>query len=79
VGGGALPTAELPTYLVSLSPPRMSAAELAERLRLGEPPVIARLQQERLLLDLRTVEPSREPDLVAAVRAACAYGAEMGS
>lgn len=67
VGGGALPTAELPTFLVSLNPTRMPAMELAGRLRLGEPPVIVRVQQDRLFLDPRTIAPEQEDDLLDAV------------
>lgn len=70
LGGGALPLQELPTYLVAISPPRMEAAALERRLRQGEPPVIARVQQDRLLLDLRTIFPEEERLLVDAIRAA---------
>jgi len=67
VGGGALPTAELPTFLVAISPSTISSRELAERLRLGSPPVVVRVQQERLLLDPRTIEPGEEEALLRAV------------
>jgi len=66
VGGGALPAAELPTWLVSVKPTGFAstAASLVEKLRTGDPPVVLRLQQESLLLDLRTVWPEQENDLV---------------
>lgn len=67
VGGGALPTAELPTFLVALNPPLLEPARLAERLRLNRPPVIARVQQERLLLDPRTIEERQEEALLDAL------------
>lgn len=70
VGGGALPAAELPTFLVSLLPSRITAAEMAARLRAGDPPVIVRLQQERLLLDPRTVFTEQDEALVEAARRA---------
>lgn len=70
VGGGALPTSELPTVLVSIQVEHASPAGLAWRLRCGDPPVIVRLQQERLLLDLRTVEPEQEAPLLKALAAA---------
>ncbi len=73
VGGGALPDAELPAYPVAidLQDGPLSAAELAARLRLGEPPVILRLQQDKLLIDLRTVNGEQEEELVLAVKKAC--------
>lgn len=52
-GGGALPLKELPTYLVSLKPEDVTGWEYA--LRMGDPPVIARIKKERLLFDCRTL------------------------
>ncbi|CCO06968.1 L-seryl-tRNA(Sec) selenium transferase [Desulforamulus hydrothermalis] len=68
VGGGSMPTAELPTYLMSCLPARMSADELAQRLRQTDPAVVGRLQDGCFLVDLRTVQPD-EIDLLAAVMA----------
>ncbi|NLA12022.1 MAG: L-seryl-tRNA(Sec) selenium transferase [Firmicutes bacterium] len=70
VGGGALPAAELPTVLLSLSTPRLGSSGLARRLRCGDPAVLVRLQRERLLLDLRTVDPGQDGLLLAAILAA---------
>lgn len=70
IGGGALPTAELPTVLLSLQASYPGPAELARRLRCGNPPVMVRLQQDRLLFDLRTVDPDQDDLLVKAIRAA---------
>jgi L-seryl-tRNA(Ser) seleniumtransferase len=70
VGGGALPLAELPTYLVAVQPATISVTGLAERLRAGELPVIARLQHDCLLLDLRTVAPEEEKVVAKALRRA---------
>jgi L-seryl-tRNA(Ser) seleniumtransferase len=70
VGGGALPGAVLPTAAVALSGAGRSAAALERRLRRGRPPVIARIREERVLLDARTLL-FEDPDLVARlVRAA---------
>lgn len=75
VGGGSLPGEVLPTRLVSIeagtgrSAPA-AAGRLAARLRAGDPPVVARVDRGRLLLDPRTVAPSEEPALLAAVIAA---------
>ena len=60
-GGGATPEQTLPTYLIALN----AAAEAG--LRAGSPPVIARISQGKLLIDLRTVFPSEEPTLLAAL------------
>lgn len=70
VGGGSFPGASLPTTLVSLDPGVLGAHGLALRLRLGEPPVIARVESERVLLDPRTIPPGTAEALAAAVAAA---------
>jgi L-seryl-tRNA(Ser) seleniumtransferase len=55
VGGGSAPSAVLPTKLITLSCRDLSADQLATRLRGSDPPVIARVEEGRVLLDLRTV------------------------
>lgn len=55
VGGGALPEENIPTLLVSISPAGMSVNALEARLRQMNPPVLARIQKERVLLDPRTL------------------------
>lgn len=65
VGGGALPTADLPSWGVEIDARNMTDFELAGRLREQEPAVIGRLQDEKLLLDLRTILPGEESALVA--------------
>ncbi|MEE9584687.1 MAG: L-seryl-tRNA(Sec) selenium transferase, partial [Candidatus Brocadiales bacterium] len=55
VGGGSLPGEEIPTKLISISTEKPSAQELSDRLRQNDPPVFARIESDRLLLDLRTV------------------------
>jgi L-seryl-tRNA(Ser) seleniumtransferase len=67
VGGGALPLQALPTIVVALRPLRTSAANLEARLRNGDPPVIARVKEEEVLLDLRTVAETEEKALVEGV------------
>ncbi len=72
VGGGALPTAELPTFLVALKTPvEQSLTGVAAKLRQGRPPVIPRVQQDRLLFDPRTIKEKEEEALVEAVFKAC--------
>jgi len=63
VGGGSLPGERLATSLVVITPARGTAVDLLRRLREHEPPVIARIEQERVLLDPRTVLAG-EDDLV---------------
>ena len=60
IGGGAAPSAVLPTRLLAVSCKELSAEELAERLRTSDPPVIARVAEGRVLLDLRTVFPEQD-------------------
>ncbi|MDH7485500.1 MAG: L-seryl-tRNA(Sec) selenium transferase [Anaerolineae bacterium] len=66
VGGGSLPGQTLPTVVVALEPASPDA--LAARLRAQEPPVIGRIEANRLLLDPRTVLPEEDAALLAAVR-----------
>jgi len=69
IGGGSTPDQKLPTHLISIGSPIRSAAQLEERLRTfaGATPVIARVADRRLVLDLRTVFPDEEPALAAAL------------
>ena len=70
VGGGAYPEATLPTTLVALEV-EIPADDVARRLRGGTLPVVARIQDGRVVLDLRTVAPEEEAPLMQAVRDAC--------
>jgi L-seryl-tRNA(Ser) seleniumtransferase len=67
LGGGAAPSSVLPTKLLALTCPSLSADELSSRLRSSEPPVIARVDDGRVLLDLRTVFPDQDAALAAAL------------
>lgn len=69
VGGGSAPGVELPTVLVSVVLSGHSANVLESRLRRGTPPVIARIENDCLLLDLRTVV-SEQDELVVRVLSA---------
>ena len=55
VGGGSAPGAELPTRLVEVTRDGMTADQLEQHLRTLDPPVVARIQDDRVVLDLRTV------------------------
>lgn len=71
VGGGSLPGESLPTRVLAITPSD-GAARLAERLRSGEPPVVARVEHNALLLDPRTVDPREDEALTGALRTALA-------
>ncbi|HEU4767992.1 MAG TPA: L-seryl-tRNA(Sec) selenium transferase [Pyrinomonadaceae bacterium] len=67
VGGGAGPTCNLPTTLIALSHPTLTAQELERLLRNSRPPVIARIAAGKVLLDLRTVSPEELTELPRAL------------
>ena len=72
VGGGALPTVELPTVAVAVGASPAAAMRLDEALRVGDPPVIGRITHDRLFLDCRTVLSAQVSDLARALTAAAA-------
>ncbi|MBN1660478.1 MAG: L-seryl-tRNA(Sec) selenium transferase [Anaerolineae bacterium] len=65
VGGGSLPGETLPTCLVAIG--TLSPDDLATRLRAADPPVVARIEENRLILDPRTVLPEQEATLLRAI------------
>ncbi|HEU0143043.1 MAG TPA: L-seryl-tRNA(Sec) selenium transferase [Bryobacteraceae bacterium] len=67
IGGGSTPQQSIPTYLIALS--GQKAADLERALRRSSPPVISRIEDDRVVLDLRTVEPAEEPELERALQA----------
>jgi len=67
VGGGAAPVAELKTAAVSLDPGPAGADRLAAALRAGSPPVVVRVADDRVVVDLRTVPAEDEAVLLAAL------------
>ncbi len=69
LGGGSVPTQQLPTWCIALTAGGMSVDRLAGNLRKGKTSVVGRVQQDRLLLDLRTVLPRQDQLLVEAVEA----------
>jgi L-seryl-tRNA(Ser) seleniumtransferase len=60
VGGGSAPGVELPTWLVAIAKDGSTPDALEERCRRFTPPLIARIERDRLLLDLRTVPPEQD-------------------
>jgi L-seryl-tRNA(Ser) seleniumtransferase len=72
VGGGSLPDVGVPTAVIALAADGLSEAELASRLRTGTPAVLGRIQDGKLLIDLRTVFERQEADLFRAITVAAA-------
>jgi L-seryl-tRNA(Ser) seleniumtransferase len=64
-GGGATPEQSIPSWLIAIDCADLPEAE--RRLRAADPPVVARIENEKLILDLRTVFPEEEEDLAAAL------------
>ncbi len=66
IGGGSTPDIALPTFVIALN--NRKAAVLERRLRFNAPPVIVRIERDRVVLDLRTVLPEQEDLIVQALR-----------
>jgi L-seryl-tRNA(Ser) seleniumtransferase len=67
VGGGSLPDQAMKTSVLEVEAERVSDADLAYRLRTGDPAVVGRLRDEKLVLDLRTVFPHQEAAVLEAL------------
>ena len=67
VGGGSVPEVEIPSWGVALSSEDISASELEKRFRDATPPVIVRIEDDRVLLDLRTVSRDEEDILLEVI------------
>jgi L-seryl-tRNA(Ser) seleniumtransferase len=72
VGGGALPLQTLPTIVLSVRPLDISVNRLEENLRNADPPIIARISKEELILDMRTVFDDEIPLLAEGIEKALA-------
>jgi L-seryl-tRNA(Ser) seleniumtransferase len=68
IGGGSTPDQTLPTWVIELNAPDAMAFE--KRLRAGQPPVIARIERGKIILDMRTIGEEEAATLVSAVNAA---------
>jgi L-seryl-tRNA(Ser) seleniumtransferase len=71
VGGGSCPECRLPTTLIALESNVASPNTVESRLRSQDPPIILRVEEDRLLVDLRTVFPSQERALIEGLQKAC--------
>jgi L-seryl-tRNA(Ser) seleniumtransferase len=82
VGGGSLPDQAMKSWVVEIAARGLSDAELAYRLRTGTPAVMARVREGKVVLDLRTIFPRQEAELIAAlelaIRARHAPGSSTG-
>jgi len=68
VGGGALPLQELPTHLLCLMPNKISAQYMDEWLKSYDPPIIVRVDQDNVLLDVRTIQDMEMKTVARAIR-----------
>jgi len=69
VGGGALPLLVIPTFLLALVPGRLSANTMEQKLRDYAPPIIARVEKDQVLLDVRTIQEPELKTVAAAIKA----------
>jgi L-seryl-tRNA(Ser) seleniumtransferase len=76
IGGGSTPSHALPTKLISIRSQESSAGKIETRLRANSPAILTRVENERVLLDLRTVFPEQEADLLDALKALVSQGPE---
>lgn len=74
-GGGTMPDVYLPSFGLALQPAGDTADQLESRLRMLDVPIIARIEKERILFDLRTVRESEEGVLMAGIETAVRHGA----
>src|SRR5438132_1491119 len=69
IGGGSAPGIELPTWLVAIANVAMTPDALEERLRRVTPPIVARIERDTVVLDLRTVLPAQDAVLITLIQA----------
>jgi L-seryl-tRNA(Ser) seleniumtransferase len=67
MGSGSLPTQDIPTHLVTIRPKNMNAETFAGGLRASATPIFTRVEQEKVLIDPRTLRPNDEQEVVEAV------------
>lgn len=67
IGGGSAPETQLPTTLIALSAPQTSAFDMEDWLRQNSPPIITRIMDDNLIIDLRTVSRPAEKEILLAL------------
>jgi len=70
-GGGSVPTQQIPTKVVALKSATLSLEALSERLRTGSPCIFCRVQRERVLLDVRTLQEGEDEEIAASLQRIC--------
>jgi L-seryl-tRNA(Ser) seleniumtransferase len=65
-GGGSLPGSQLASFAVAVSHPERNASNIAARLRTGDPPVVGRIEDDAVLVDMRAVLPNQDGALLTA-------------
>ena len=76
VGGGALPLQQLKTRLLTLVPGKLSAQKMEKHLRRNDPPIIARVEKDRLMLDVRTLQEKDVETVAKAIQTLAAFDPE---
>ncbi len=74
VGGGSLPDVQIPSVGLALAPLKISVDELERRMRKADVPIIGRIEKDRLLIDMRTIQEEDERELVSGIAAALQDG-----
>ena len=69
-GGGSAPTSRIPTVLLEVAPRTRAVAAVRKALIDADPPVVARVEEDRVVLDLRTVAPEQDATVAEALRRA---------
>lgn len=69
LGGGSLPEEAVPTHCISITPAGKTVEQFSQALRMGDKPVVARIQKDRVLIDLRSVFARQDINLVEAINA----------
>jgi L-seryl-tRNA(Ser) seleniumtransferase len=67
IGGGSAPGSTLPTRLIAITDPRTSSDALAASLRQQSPPIVTRIEDDKVLIDLRTVAPEDDERIAGAL------------
>mgnify|MGYP005834156581 CR=1 FL=1 len=66
-GSGSLPGLPFPSWVVALTSPKLSASRLARLMRHNDPPIYPRIERDEVLLDVRTLQPGEDAEIVAAL------------